>query len=159
MSGELTKEEREELEKLQKEILDEAKKVVNDYIDNPSEISGSTINIHQNSPFLDEDNKACPQATLWLSGNEYKADEDGLIVVPFSNRPGRQTIVLRNGNFSALASFIHQKETYSLDAGIYVDREALVCNITRAFAHQIFCDGFYSADPHPGNILVDRLGG
>ena len=40
-----------------------------------------------------------------------------------------------------------------------VDREALVCNITRAFAHQIFCDGFYSADPHPGNILVDRLGG
>ena len=75
---------------------------------------------------LDEDNKACPQATLWLSGNEYKADEDGLIVVPFSNRPGRQTIVLRNGNFSALASFIHQKETYSLDAGIYVDREALI---------------------------------
>ena len=75
---------------------------------------------------LDEDNKACPQATLWLSGNEYKADEDGLIVVPFSNRPSRQTIVLRNGNFSALASFIHQKETYSLDAGIYVDREALV---------------------------------
>ena len=75
---------------------------------------------------LDEDNKACPQATLWLSGNEYKADEDGLIVVPFSNRPGRQTIVLRNGYFSALASFVHQKETYSLDAGIYVDREALI---------------------------------
>ncbi|MDP7010913.1 MAG: hypothetical protein QF685_05995, partial [Verrucomicrobiota bacterium] len=75
---------------------------------------------------LDEDNKACAQATLWLSGNEYKADKDGLIVVPFSNRPGRQTIVLRNGNFSALASFVHQKETYSLDAGIYVDREALV---------------------------------
>mgnify|MGYP006246265189 FL=1 len=26
-----------------------------DYVDNPSEISGSTINIHQNSPFLDSD--------------------------------------------------------------------------------------------------------
>ena len=75
---------------------------------------------------LDEDNKACPQATLWLSGNEYKADKDGLIVVPFSNRPGRQTIMLRNGGFSALANFVHQSETYSLDAGIYVDREALV---------------------------------
>ena len=51
----LTKEQREELEKLKNEILDEAKKVVEDYVDNPSEISGSTINIHQNSPFLDSD--------------------------------------------------------------------------------------------------------
>ena len=55
MSDDLTKEQREELEKLQKEIIDEAKKVVEDYVDNPSEISGSTINIHQNSPFLDTD--------------------------------------------------------------------------------------------------------
>ena len=46
---------RKELEILKKEILDEAKKVVEDYVDNPSEISGSTINIHQNSPFLDTD--------------------------------------------------------------------------------------------------------
>ena len=49
----LTKKQKEELEKLQKEIVDEAKKVVEDYVDNPSEISGSTVNIHQNSPFLD----------------------------------------------------------------------------------------------------------
>ena len=60
MSDELTKEQKEELEKLQKEILDEAKKVVDDYVDNPSEISGSTINIHQNSPFLDEDEEGEP---------------------------------------------------------------------------------------------------
>ena len=53
MSDDLTKEQREELEKLQKEIIDEAKKVVDNYVDNPSDISGSTINIHQNSPFLD----------------------------------------------------------------------------------------------------------
>ena len=55
MSDDLTKEQKEELEKLQKEIIDEAKKVVEDYVDNPSEISGSTIGIHQNSPFLDTD--------------------------------------------------------------------------------------------------------
>jgi len=53
MSDDLTKEQREELEKLQNEIIDEAKKVVENYVDNPSDISGSTINIHQNSPFLD----------------------------------------------------------------------------------------------------------
>ena len=41
-----------ELERLKKEILDEAKKVVEDYVDNPSDISGSVVNIHENSPFL-----------------------------------------------------------------------------------------------------------
>ena len=43
-----------QIEKLKKEIMDEAKKVVKDYVDNPSEISGSLIRIHQDSPFLDD---------------------------------------------------------------------------------------------------------
>ena len=60
MSDDLTKEQREELEKLQKEILDEAKKVVENYVDNPSDISGSVVNIHENSPFLDEDDEGEP---------------------------------------------------------------------------------------------------
>ena len=60
MSDDLTKEQREELEKLQKEIIDEAKKVVEDYVDNPSDTSGSVVNIHQNSPFLDEDEDGEP---------------------------------------------------------------------------------------------------
>jgi len=68
MSKELTKEQQEELEKLQKEILDEAKKVVDDYVDNPSDISGSTINIHQNSPFLDTDENNEPM----FSGSRWK---------------------------------------------------------------------------------------
>ena len=68
MSDDLTKEQKEELEKLQKEIVDEAKKVVENYVDNPSEISGSTINIHENSPFLDEDEKGEPQ----FSGSRWK---------------------------------------------------------------------------------------
>ena len=60
--------EQKELEQLKKEILDEAKKVVENYVDNPSEISGSTINIHQNSPFLDEDDKGEPA----FSGSRWK---------------------------------------------------------------------------------------
>ena len=51
---------KKKLEQLKKEILDEAKKVVENYVDNPSELSGSTINIHQNSPFLDEDDNGEP---------------------------------------------------------------------------------------------------
>jgi len=68
MSDDLTKEQKEELEKLQKEIIDEAKKVVEDYVDNPSEISGSTVSIHQNSPFLDDDEDGEPA----FSGSRWK---------------------------------------------------------------------------------------
>ena len=64
----MTEEEKEALEKLQKEILKQAKKVVDDYVDNPSEISGSTINIHQNSPFLDSDENNEPA----FSGSRWK---------------------------------------------------------------------------------------
>ena len=53
MKNKLTKKDKEELEKLKNEILDEAKKVVEDYVENPSENSGSSVNIHQNSPYLD----------------------------------------------------------------------------------------------------------
>ena len=51
---------RKELERLKKEILDEAKKVVNNYVENPSDISGSVVNIHENSPFLDSDDDGEP---------------------------------------------------------------------------------------------------
>ena len=44
-----------EFKRLKKEILDEAKKVVDNYVDNPSDISGSVVNIHQNSPYLEAD--------------------------------------------------------------------------------------------------------
>ena len=52
--------EEKELEKLKKEIMEEAKKVVDNYVENPSDISGSVVNIHQNSPFLDEGKKGEP---------------------------------------------------------------------------------------------------
>jgi len=60
MSKKLTKKQKEELEKLQNEIIDEAKKVVENYVDNPSDISGSLVNIHQNSPFLDSNKDGEP---------------------------------------------------------------------------------------------------
>ena len=50
-----------ELEQLKKEIMEEAKKVAEDYVENPSDISGSVVNIHQNSPFLDSDEENEPR--------------------------------------------------------------------------------------------------
>ena len=37
-----------------------------------------------------------------------------------------------------------------------IDRDLIVQSITRSYAHQIFNEGFFNADPHPGNILIDR---
>ena len=59
---------RKELEKLKKEILEEAKKVVDNYVENPSDISGSVVNIHENSPFLDTDENDEPM----FSGSRWR---------------------------------------------------------------------------------------
>ena len=40
------------IKKLVKEITDEAKKVVEDYTNSPSEMSGSTTQVHEDSPLL-----------------------------------------------------------------------------------------------------------
>jgi aarF domain-containing kinase len=34
-----------------------------------------------------------------------------------------------------------------------VDKQKLVEEITRAYAHQIYIDGFFNGDPHPGNNM------
>ncbi|XWS72867.1 hypothetical protein CRYUN_Cryun02cG0076700 [Craigia yunnanensis] len=37
-----------------------------------------------------------------------------------------------------------------------VDKQKIVEEITRAYAHQIYVDGFFNGDPHPGNFLVSK---
>ncbi|KAJ0985178.1 hypothetical protein J5N97_003534 [Dioscorea zingiberensis] len=37
-----------------------------------------------------------------------------------------------------------------------IDKQKLVEEITRAYAHQIYLDGFFNGDPHPGNFLVSK---
>ncbi|KAF9612449.1 hypothetical protein IFM89_000197 [Coptis chinensis] len=37
-----------------------------------------------------------------------------------------------------------------------VDKQKVVEEITRAYAHQIYVDGFFNGDPHPGNFLVSK---
>ena len=75
---------------------------------------------------LDEQNRTLPKATLWFGGREYTPNDQGDIVVPFTSAPQRQAIVLQHGDFCSLDYFQHQAEEYSLAAGIYVDREALL---------------------------------
>jgi len=47
------------------------------------------------------------------------------------------------------------KDTAALQSdGVDLDR--LLLDVSRCFAHQMFVDGFFNGDPHPGNLLVQR---
>ncbi|KAG7610309.1 UbiB domain [Arabidopsis suecica] len=50
---------------------------------------------------------------------------------------------------------VRLNDVESLDA-FGVDKQKIVEEITRAYAHQIFVDGFFNGDPHPGNFLVSK---
>ncbi|CAM8961311.1 unnamed protein product [Rhodiola kirilowii] len=50
---------------------------------------------------------------------------------------------------------IRLSDSASLDA-YGVDRQKVISEITRAYAHQIFVDGFFNGDPHPGNFLITK---
>nr|XP_016478916.1 PREDICTED: uncharacterized protein LOC107800283 [Nicotiana tabacum] len=50
---------------------------------------------------------------------------------------------------------VHLNDAESLRA-LGIDKQKLVEEITRAYAHQIYVDGFFNGDPHPGNFLVSK---
>ncbi|XP_024031657.1 uncharacterized protein LOC21402807 [Morus notabilis] len=50
---------------------------------------------------------------------------------------------------------IRLNDSESLEA-YGVDKQKVVEEITRAYAHQIYIDGFFNGDPHPGNFLVSK---
>ena len=45
-----------------------------------------------------------------------------------------------------------------LDAVVRIDRKVIAKQVVEAYCQQIFIDGVYHADPHPGNVLVRRVG-
>ena len=47
---------------------------------------------------------------------------------------------------------IRLNDSESLEA-FGVNKQKIVEEITRAYAHQIYIDGFFNGDPHPGNVL------
>lgn len=74
----------------------------------------------------DDDGQLLRDATVIFGGREYIADERGELVIPYTNDPGSRPIILRQGDRATLASLDLQAEEYTLDAGVFVEREALV---------------------------------
>ena len=84
----LTKEQIEELKKLSDEITDTAKEVLDDYEKNPTEDTGSVIQIHEESPYMEEKFKGKLWENMKKVGNQYvfspknapKIDSNGVII-------------------------------------------------------------------------------
>lgn len=74
---------------------------------------------------FDESRKPLSDASIWIAGNQYSPDEKGRILVPFSNQPKKETLVLEHAGFSSRATFDHLSEDWQLKAGLFVDREML----------------------------------
>ncbi|MBN2490395.1 MAG: hypothetical protein JXQ29_06055, partial [Planctomycetes bacterium] len=75
---------------------------------------------------LDEAGQHRRAASIWFDGRSFAADDRGEINVPFGAKNETRDLVLHHGRLSTRARFEHRAETYQLDAGIVVDREALL---------------------------------
>jgi hypothetical protein len=82
----LTKEQQEELQKLIDEINQEAKKVIDDYVKNPSEMSGSVhptenkvkgagVMVGMDSDYLDETKEMDGDSVIEISGSNINGDK------------------------------------------------------------------------------------
>ncbi len=79
---------------------------------------------------LDERDQPLKDATIWLGGREHHPREDGQIIIPYSTRPSRTTMLLKHDNLTATGALQHTAEQYRFAAGLYVDREQLLAKRT-----------------------------
>lgn len=89
---------------------------------------------------VNDANQLVKDAALWIGGQEYQAEPDGSIFVPFSTSPAPQPIILRQGDFACLEYMQHQGEEYQLMVGFHVDRESL---LTQRTAQLLIRPGLY----------------
>ncbi len=90
------------------------------------------------------------QASVWLAGREFTPDEDGVIIVPFSNTPGPQTIILKDKDFCSLTSFDLMSENYRMEAGFYADRESLL----RGFGSKVIVRPVLTLNGHMVSLSI-----
>ncbi|MCA8923206.1 MAG: hypothetical protein KDD82_15430 [Planctomycetes bacterium] len=75
---------------------------------------------------LDERDQVLSDASVWLAGREYSPRQDGTVLIPFSERPGQRTILLRHGSVVTVERLQQKDERFEFEAGFFVEREQLV---------------------------------
>ena len=90
------------------------------YVTRPSSAGTALI-------ILDEAQQPMPKATALVGAQEFKADDHGEILLPFSNQPGPQPVILTDGDgFAQLEQIALVGENYGLTAGFHVPHESLI---------------------------------
>ncbi len=74
---------------------------------------------------LDDTGRTVKNAAIWLDGREFEANEHGLILIPFSEKPGPRFVVLRDGDFCSPDTIVQPDEAYVFNAGIHLDPQNL----------------------------------
>ena len=77
---------------------------------------------------FDENNNQVKDVEIHLAGHVYKAEKEGVILVPYTKSSRYEQIIIKKGNFAGLGNFKHANESYRLNAGFYINREELVKN-------------------------------
>ncbi len=75
---------------------------------------------------LDESGETVRDARVWMEGQEFEANKEGLVLIPFSENPGTRFVILQDGDFASPDQIEHPGEVYTFDAGIHVDSQSLV---------------------------------
>ncbi len=80
------------------------------------------------------------------------ADEPGIVIPKVHTDYSTMRVLTTTWHNGIKVANIHQLDDWHLD------RKALAGTILHAWCRMIFKDGFYHADPHPGNLLVEQDG-
>ncbi len=90
------------------------------YLRRPSS-AGTAVTI------LDEAKKSTPKAFALVGAQRFTANEQGEILIPFSNQPGPQPVILADGaGYAQMEQIDLQGEKYDLAAGFHVPLESLL---------------------------------
>ncbi|MDF1825154.1 MAG: hypothetical protein P1U68_10960 [Verrucomicrobiales bacterium] len=74
---------------------------------------------------LSEENEWVKNAFALFGGKRYDASAEGSILLPFSEA-GAASVILSDGEISSLVTLDLPRETYSLDAGFFLEQESLI---------------------------------
>ena len=75
---------------------------------------------------LDSNLDQLVDASVWVDGRQFTAGKNGLIILPFSTRPGMRAAIISSGDFHCLQKFKQSAENYQFNAAMLLDRENLL---------------------------------